>query len=152
MNERMDRKNCDKTWNHIIKELENTPPILWSYVMALQGPCPFFPEVFVVENSFTCPLRGVCNQAPGNEAFYYVDEKDVGEGFVQLRRRKEMLNCYIQHLINVWMQFFPAVAQLLKNYILQWESVEVEEGARRYIELVNRWLKNESVIMRKDVG
>ena len=142
----MGKKNIDKTWRDIIREIEKDPDVLWHYITALRGP-----DVGVdsdVKVVFTCPLRGRCIQALGVEEFlrFVKEEGDVVQVFTLLLRRRRELNHYIQHVISVWKDFYPSIARVLEDVFFE-EKIKPKDGADQYVKLVNEWLEDENLFI-----
>jgi len=141
--------NSEKSWREIIREISRKPAALWHYTTALRGPdvnTPFSPTI---KAAFTCPLRGRCAHALGKEAFLELDIKGVKDAFAGALKHRMELGHYLQHFVAVWEAFYPPLGELLADAFFK-GIVEPKEAAKRYVKLLDKWMRSKHVIMEED--
>jgi len=142
---KISKKNKDKTWRDIIREIEKDDGVLWLYITALRGPDVDLPYV---KEIFTCPLRGRCVQALDVEEYLALTEEIVIKGFTIVLDNKQKLSHYIYHIQAIWNRFYTPIAHLLEEVFFRGNIAPIT-GATHYVKLLNEWHENKNVIIEE---
>jgi len=143
--------NGEKGWREIIMEISRSHEALWHYITALRGPDTIDCSV-TAKAIFTCPLRGRCAYALDREEFLGLSSEGIEEGFAAIHEHRHELYHYLQHITAVWEAFYPPLGELLTSTFLEGSipGISPREAAKRYIELLNEWMRGKHVIMKEE--
>jgi len=136
--------NSEKTWWDIVQELSCDLSVLWSYITVMRGP-DTYREATSVKLVFTCPLRGRCLQALDVGDFLSLRPDEVKAGFIDACERNRELRHYLSHIAEIWLEIYPPLGKLLTDAFVG--RIDPEKAARRYTELIIKWLRGSSVLM-----
>jgi len=141
------KTNLEKTWQEIGQELRHDPLKLWTYATALRGP-DVADEATNAKTLFSCPLRGRCSQAFGVDDFLSLTPDQIESYFTATYERREELQHYLDHITEVWMELYPTLGEMLGHAFGGY--IRPKKAARRYVELLTKWLHHTSVVMEEE--